>query len=142
MSVPMILYLAAFGFVLLLIVLRRPEFVGRPELDDDAFYEKFYAGSGIPKEILVRLRRLYVKELGREWRRLVPQDNPANMYDDLDLADLFELVGEHFGVPFPLEDMERLDGSFDAVVRYVAERVQGTRADAALKRGREGPEGS
>jgi hypothetical protein len=99
------------------------ELKNRPQLDDDAFYEKFYAGTATPKEIPIRLRQLYAEQLGQPWANVLPQDNPARVYGDLDPADLLAEVAKEFAVPFSAEEMQRLDGSFDSVVKFLNEKV-------------------
>jgi hypothetical protein len=102
----------------------------RPQLDDDTFYETFYGGTDIPRAIPVRLRRLYAAQLGRRWLKVFPRDNPALVCDDLDFADLLTDVGQEFGVAFPPEARRQLDGSFDSVVKYLAEQVGRGSAEA------------
>jgi len=53
----------------------------RPALDDDAFYENFYLHTPDPKDIAVRLRRLYAGQLGPPWDKVRPKDNVAEVYD-------------------------------------------------------------
>lgn len=44
------------------------ELVSRPQLDDQAFYEACYGGSGIPKDIPIRVRKVCVEQLGDCWK--------------------------------------------------------------------------
>ena len=43
------------------------ELLSRPQLDDRAFYEAYYGGSGIPEDIPIRVRKVYVEQLGDCW---------------------------------------------------------------------------
>ena len=51
------------------------ELVARPELGDRAIYEAYYGGSGIPEDIPVRVRNVYVEQLGHGWKGVLPDDN-------------------------------------------------------------------
>jgi hypothetical protein len=94
----------------------------RPVLDDRVFHQTYYAGSGIPEAIPAGVRRVYVAQLGRRWHAVRPDDRPADFLPDLDLADLLDEVAEAFGLTIPRTEIEAMDGSFDAVVRYLAGR--------------------
>jgi acyl carrier protein len=93
----------------------------RPLLDDRAFYERFYAQTGIPEDIPIRLRQVYAEQFGRAWGKVYPRDNVVEIFDDLDLAELLCEVEDEFGVSFPDEVGRNMDGTFDAIVRYLAE---------------------
>jgi acyl carrier protein len=95
------------------------ELVSRPQPDDHAFYEAHYGGSGIPEDIPVRVRKVIVEQLGDCWKGVRPEDNVCESDPDLDLAELlYEIEGE-FGIKIPDEALETIDGTFDAIVRYV-----------------------
>lgn len=98
----------------------------RPSLTDDAFYQTFYAGTEIPKEIPIRLRSLYQKMLGYDLSTLRPEDNQAMIYDDVDFADFIYRVEHEFNVNIPITggwpirgQFGIIDGTFDSVVRYL-----------------------
>jgi acyl carrier protein len=93
------------------------EMMSRPQLDDGAFC---YGGSGIPEDIPGRVRKVYVEQLGDCWKAVRPEDNVCEAYPDLDLAELLYEIEDEFGIKIPLEDMKKMDGTFDAIVRYVA----------------------
>jgi len=102
----------------------------RPSLTDDAFYQTFYAGTEIPKEIPIRLRNLYQKMLGYDLSTLRPEDNQAVIYDDVDFADFIYRVEREFGVTIPIirghisEQFGVIDGTFDSVVRHLHQALQ------------------
>ena len=96
------------------------ELAGRPELDDQAFFEACYGGSGIPADIPIRVRKVYIEQLGDCWRGVRPGDNACLAYPDLDFAELLYEMEDELEIKIPLEDMKRMDGTFDAIVRYVA----------------------
>jgi acyl carrier protein len=93
-------------------------------LEDQVFYEECYGGSVIPEDIPIRIRKVYVEQLGNCWRGVRPEDNACDAYPDLDFADLLYEIEDEFRIKIPDEDMQRMDGTFDAVVRYVASRRQ------------------
>jgi hypothetical protein len=94
----------------------------RPVLDDRVFHQTYYADSGIPEAIPAGVRRVYVAQLGHRWRAVRPDDRAADFLPDLDLADLLDEVAAAFSLTIPRADIEAMDGSFDAVVRYLAGR--------------------
>ena len=96
------------------------ELEARPQLDDQAFYEAHYADSGIPEDIPIRIRNVYVVQLGDCWRGVRPGDNACDAYPDLDFAELLYEIEDEFGIKIPDEDMRKMDGTFDNGVRYVA----------------------
>jgi hypothetical protein len=96
------------------------ELAARPELDDQAFYEACYGGSGVPPDIPIRVREVYVEQFGDCWSGVRPGDNVCEAYPELDLAELLSEIEDEFGIKIPEEDMKRMDGTFDAIVRYVA----------------------
>ena len=51
------------------------ELLSRPQLDDQAFYEAHYGDSGIPEDIPIRVRKVYVEQLGDCWKGVRPDDN-------------------------------------------------------------------
>ena len=89
------------------------ELAGRPELDDESFYEAYYGGSGIPRDIPVRVRKVYVEQLGDCWKGVRPGDNACEAYPDLDFAELLYEIEDEFGIKIPDEAMRTMDGTFD-----------------------------
>ena len=96
------------------------ELVGRPGLDDESFHEAYYGGTDIPRDIPVRVRKVYVEQLGDCWKGVRPVDNACEAYPDLDFAELLYEIEDEFGIKIPDEAMRTMDGTFDEVVRYVA----------------------
>lgn len=103
----------------------------RPPLDDEAFYERYYAGSDVPREIPLRYRKLLKSILGIDLAGLQPQDNIALIFDGLDFADVLYRINHEFRVSIPLKSVSHvpyssgdsspmIDGTFDSVVRYLA----------------------
>lgn len=102
------------------------ELVSRPQLDHQAFYEAHYGDSGIPKDIPIRVRKVYVEQLGDCWKGVRPDDNVCDAIPDLDLAELLYEIEDEFEIKIPYEEMQRMDGTLDAIVRYVASQRRPT----------------
>jgi acyl carrier protein len=96
------------------------ELADRPRLDDQAFYEAHYGSSGIPEDIPIRVRKVFVEQLGDCWKGVRPDDNVCESDPDLDLAELLYEIEDEFGIKIPDEEMRKMDGSFDSIVRFVA----------------------
>ncbi len=96
------------------------ELINRPQLDDQAFYETHYADSGIPEDIPIRIRKVYVEQLGDCWKGVRPDDNVGDACPDVDLAEILYEIEDEFGINIPDQEMRQMDGTFDAIVRYVA----------------------
>lgn len=92
----------------------------RPMLSDDEFYKRFYADSGVVRQIPIRLRLVYATQLGMD--RVLPGDKAIEFDSELDLADLLAVVEETFNVKLSDEETLKLDGSFDSIVRLVASK--------------------
>jgi len=98
----------------------------RPALDDDAFYDRFYSGSGIAKEIVIRIRKELKRALGLNLGGVRPDDNVALAYDDIDFADVLWRLSRTFDVHIPQDACwDEIDGTFDSLVRYVAKHKAG-----------------
>lgn len=102
----------------------------RPPLDDDVLYERYYAGSGVPRSIPLRYRQLLRSILGIDLAALQPQDNIALIFEGLDFADVLYRINREFRVSIPLDALKvdprdladatpSIDGTFDSVVRYL-----------------------
>jgi acyl carrier protein len=93
----------------------------RPNLTDQEFYDAFYRVSEIPFDTCARVRRVLNTQL---WMTNVrPDDNLAAIFDDLDLWDICFELGEEFGLQFPDDIVNSLDGTVDSLIR-VTERLR------------------
>ena len=99
------------------------DMAGRPLVDDEKFYDAHYGNSGIPKAIPLRLRNLFVAQLGKPWDRVVPTDKPEDMYPDIPFEELALEAAEEFGVQVSTGETRELDGSFDSLVRLIAAKL-------------------
>jgi acyl carrier protein len=100
------------------------ELEARPQQDDQAFYEAYYGSSGISKDIPIRIRKVYVEQLGECWRGVRPGDNVDEICPDVDFAEVLYEIEDEFRIKMSSEDMKKMEGTFDAVVRYVASQRQ------------------
>ena len=101
------------------------ELASRPQLGDQTIYEAYYGGSGIPEHIPIRVRKVCVEQLGDCWKGVRPDDNICESDPDLDLAELLYEIEDEFVIKIRDEDMKRMDGRFDAIVRYIASQRPG-----------------
>ena len=95
-------------------------------MDDQAFHEAHYGGSGIPEDIPIRVRKVYVEQLGDCWKGVRLDDNVCESDPDLDLAELLYEIEDELGIKIAWDEMRKLDGTFDAIVRYVASQRRPT----------------
>src|SRR5262249_7292031 len=72
-------------------------------VDDETFYRLYYGKTNIPKDIPVRVRKVCVKQLGRRWVRVQPEDWVIED-DEVDFAELLADLGQEFGLSIPDED--------------------------------------
>ncbi|MHC4402828.1 MAG: acyl carrier protein [Planctomycetota bacterium] len=98
----------------------------RPPLSDEAFYQRYYAETDVPKAIPIRVRKEIEQALGIDLAGIHPGDNVALADDDLDFGDVLYRLGRVFGIKIPKEACwEEIDGTFDSLVCYVANRLAG-----------------
>lgn len=94
------------------------------EMDGITFFNTYYAKTSVPKDIPIRLRKIFVEQLGSRWKRVKPHDRPTDEDDELDFSELLSEIEHEFGIAIPEEQAQRMDGSFDGIVRYVARMRQ------------------
>ena len=99
----------------------------RPKLNDDDFYDRFYAASSIPRHVPIQLRTLLATHLGLDLGALHPSDNLIDANTELDWADVLDDVNQTFGIAVPYDIFERLDGTFDSLVYCVAQIADNNR---------------
>ena|SRR5579859_532761 len=90
-------------------------------MDDESFYRLHYGNTPVPKSIPIRVRKVLVEQLGSRWLWVKPEECVIED-DEIDLAELLHEIEDEFGVSISKEDMQRLDGSFDSIVRYLADQ--------------------
>jgi hypothetical protein len=99
----------------------RRELRSRAALSDDEFYARFYAGSGVPRDVPARLRHVLV-EFDPLSERAVPHDRLWLLNDELDFADVLHRAGQEFGVRFTRADYPAVDGTLASLVQLVHAR--------------------
>lgn len=94
----------------------------RRALSDDEFYARYYEGSGIPRDIPGRLRRvlLVVDPL---LERVIPSDFLYLVDDEMDYVEVLYIVEREFGIHFAAVDYKDIDGSFDNLVHQIHMRL-------------------
>jgi hypothetical protein len=95
----------------------------RTQLNDDAFYDAFYAKSEMPRQIPIRIREMLQDAIGIDFGGLRPDDDLVVASDELDWADIFYRVQREFSVSIPKEAWSEFDGTFDSLVKMVAGRM-------------------
>lgn len=93
----------------------------RPPLSDDEFCDRFYADTGYPRDIPIRLRRIYATALGM--KNAWPEDKAEDFCEELDFTDLIAEVEDEFGLKFTEEEVRQMDGSFNTIVEFVAGKL-------------------
>ena len=85
------------------------------------FFEQYYAQTHISKNIVFRLLPIYSSCFGIDQAKVRPFDWPPEIAE-LDCSSVIDEVEVEFGVTLTDKDLENVDGSFDSIVRYLAER--------------------
>ncbi len=67
-----------------------------------------------------------MEQLGECWLGVRPEDNASEVCPGVDFAEVLYEIEDEFEIKIPIEDMKRMDGTFDAVVRYVASQKRST----------------
>jgi hypothetical protein len=126
----LLLGLASLGLVALLLYLawrfdpgrraRRQfddEMSRREPLTDEQYYERFFAHSGVPRDIPLRLRTLYAKYVRFPAALILPSDELTHLAcDSLDVMELVWDIERAFGVRLTNEELATLDGSMYSIV--------------------------
>ncbi len=89
---------------------------------DAIYHRRIFRVSGIPEDIPIRVGTVSVEQLGDCWKGVRPDDNVCESDPELDLAELLYEIEDEFGFKIPWDEMRKMDGTFDAIVRYVALR--------------------
>jgi hypothetical protein len=95
------------------------ELQARRNIDDNAFLERFYSQTDVPRDIPIRLRRLFVQELDSLFLRMHPEDQFVWLVEDIDLSPFIRMVEREFAVTLTHEVCAKID-TFDWLVRYIA----------------------
>jgi hypothetical protein len=97
----------------------RSELKARPEIDDDAFFERFYSHTSIPRDISIRVRRLCVEQVDPLFSRVQPTDKCWLLVEELDISPVIRILEQEFHVTLTAEVCATID-TFDSLVQYIA----------------------
>lgn len=109
----------------------RREVASRAPLDEAEFIRQFYADGSVPADIVVRLRPIYCRYFDIEIGKLRPTDRPPEIVE-LDTVELVRKIEREFSLTIPDRDAENIDGSFDSIVRYLAQHQATSEGSAKL----------
>jgi hypothetical protein len=104
----------------------RKQLAQRPWLNDEEFFVRYCAESGIPREIAARLRQC-LRTLDVLIEQAIPNDNLSLLYDELDFDDVLDLVEKEFGITFTSADYEALDGTLGNLLRLTYFKIRDIR---------------
>jgi hypothetical protein len=96
----------------------------RERLDGATFFARYYAGSGLPRELVVDFRDFHASYWGEDPARLRPEDDLLRVNSGVDCTDWVQAMDRRYGLALP----ERLpcdltavlpvtEPTFDALVR-------------------------
>lgn len=95
----------------------------RSRLSDLEFHELYYAETGVPSEITVRLRRC-LHRLDRLIERAGPKDNLCSLYDEFDFYTATYRVEKEFSITFKSVDYDLFDGTLGNLLEVTYHRIQ------------------
>jgi hypothetical protein len=98
----------------------------RERLSGEAFYQRFYADSGLPPDLVVAVRDFYASYWEEDPELLYPEDDLLICNSGVDLVDWANKAEKLFGVVIPedlppeiRDNLPRVDQTFDTFVRYI-----------------------
>ena len=94
----------------------------RPVRSDDEFYNRYYAGTDVPREIPVRLRR-WIRNHYALGDRIVPTDRLQSIADDVDFFDVFFCIEREFGIRLTKDVHHLFDGTFESLVGMIQSKL-------------------
>ena len=100
------------------VVMRDREILGGHE-----FHQRYYDGSAVPEFVADEVRKIFADQFGYDAGRLRPEDKFSWIIEEVDSAPLIKALEERFGLALGSEELEKLNGSVDSVIRLVARRL-------------------
>lgn len=97
----------------------------QPTSDADLVSGYFAAGEADPN-VPADVRRVFAKHTGYPSAKLLPDDDLAFFWAELDMADLINELESSYGIAITDEDAERTPCTIRAVSRLVSEKAFGT----------------
>ena len=94
----------------------------RKRLSVQQFCQQFYLTSGVSEQIIARLLALQANYWKIDAALIRPEDDYPRVFgDDGAFVKRIEL---EFDITIADRDLEKVDGSFDSIARYIASRVK------------------
>lgn len=87
----------------------------RQFLNDREFFDNFYADTSISFETCTRVRNVLRTQLNMNNVR--QGDNVALIFEDVDFCEICFEIGEEFGLKFPTDMVETMDGTVDSIIQ-------------------------
>jgi hypothetical protein len=94
----------------------------RSPLGADEFYARFYADTNLPRDLVIRFRDFEAKFWRIDAGMVRPQHDYVRINGDLDSTDFIRAIEQEFAITLSDADCEKLDGSFDTLVRFIHTR--------------------
>ena len=104
-------------------------FAGRPSLSPEEFYGKYFCDRGLSKDLVVRTKHIFDKNIGFDLSRLSSKDDFSKelkyIWDHDSMADVETIVAleKEFGIRISDEEGATMK-TFDDVVRIIHAKVQ------------------
>lgn len=104
----------------------------RTALGIGEFYSAYYANTEIPFDTCARVLRVLKTQLNMANVR--PNDNIAQIFDDIGLAEICSEIGDEFQFRCPVSMIDDMDGSIDSIIRLTERcRVKLSGNDAKMQ---------
>lgn len=100
----------------------RRELKKRKPLSVQQFYQQFYRTSGVSEQIVARLLALQANYWKIDAALIRPEDDYPRVFGD-DGAFVKRIEVE-FDITIADHDLEKVDGSFDSIARYIDSRMK------------------
>ncbi len=99
------------------------ELAAREPLPDAEWVARYFATDDVPPHIPPQVRRVFAKQMCYPAEKLLPDDDFALFWAELDMADLIEELESEFGIVLSISDTERIPCTIRAVSLLVASKV-------------------
>lgn len=101
----------------------------RQPLTDDEFYNLYFKSEGIPREVVVKVRRIIEEEVHEDFAWARPEDHSVNdmgidAVDGLESVEIIMRLEEEFTLRLPDKECEKCSTLGD-LIRLVARYAQG-----------------
>jgi hypothetical protein len=104
----------------------------RPKLDDDQFYQAYFAAREIPREVPLRLRQIMEEVTGYDMGGVHPEDNLVWIDLEVDFADVFYHVERDLAVVIRPDQLTTIeDCRFGRLVELIAKEYSSQRREVS-----------